>query len=59
MLEREQGIQYGTFDIFYVLVIGYVDGLEPLNEVDVSLELLHRRFQALLVGLLRHGVCDE
>lgn len=47
-------------ELFYVvLVIGYVDCLEPLKEVDVVLQLLHRHFEAILVGLLRHGVYDE
>lgn len=41
------------------LFLRYVDGLEPLKELDVVLQLLHRRFQPKPVGLLGLGVYDE
>lgn len=53
---RSEDIWYSTSDqveqSFYVLVIGYVDGFESLDEVDVVLQLLHRNFETLLVGFL-------
>lgn len=34
------------------LILGYVDGFEPLNEADILLQLDHFLFQTLLVGFL-------
>lgn len=44
---------------FNILVIGDVDGLKPLEEVDVVLQLLYCHFQTFLVGLLGQAVRDE
>lgn len=44
---------------FALLLTGYVDGLEPLDEFDVIFYLRHLGFQLLSVGFLRHGLCDQ
>ena len=46
---------------FFLHPIGYVDGLEPLDALHVVLQLLHGRFETLLVGLLGQVglVCDQ
>lgn len=44
---------------FALLLTGYVDGAEPLDELKVALHLRHPGFQLLSVGLLRHGLRDQ
>lgn len=44
---------------FALLLAGYVDGLEPVDELKVVLHLRHPGFQLLSVGLLRHGLRDQ
>lgn len=51
---RNSGAQVTT-----VPLLGYVDGLEPLDEFNVVLHLRHLGFQLLSVGFLRHGLCDQ
>lgn len=46
-------------DLRWGLVIGDVDGLVALDEVDVLLQLLHLQLQALLPVLLGGGVRDD
>lgn len=42
-----------------VPLLGYVDGLEPLDEFNVIFHLRHLGFQLLSVGFLRHGLRDQ
>lgn len=42
-----------------VRLLGYVDGLEPLDEFNVIFHLRHLGFQLLSVGFLRHGLRDQ
>lgn len=44
---------------FALLLAGYVDGLEPLDEFNVIFHLCHLGFQLLSVGFLRHGLRDQ
>lgn len=51
---RNIGPQFMT-----VRLLGYVDGLEPLDEFNVIFHLRHLGFQLLSVGFLRHGLRDQ
>lgn len=42
-----------------LVVVGDVDGLVSLDEVNVPLQLLHLQLQTLLAVLLRGGVRDN
>lgn len=44
---------------FALLLTGDIDGLEPLDELNVVFHLRHLGFQLLSVGFLRHGLRDQ
>lgn len=44
---------------FALLLTGYVDGPEPLEELNVVFHLRHLGLQLLSVGLLGHGLGDQ
>lgn len=44
---------------FALFLTGDIDGLEPLDELNVIFHLCHLGFQLLSVGFLRHGLRDQ
>lgn len=56
---RSRDNAWSESDHFNVLIAGYVDGVEPLEEADVLLQLCHGLLQPDLMGFLCRGLNDE